>query len=84
MEAGPFALLYEMGIGDRIFVVDPEDKMQIFTVYANEKVTETDIRGLERIAGQFDNSLTLITCEDEMESGGYANRRIIACRPVNK
>ena len=66
------------------FDLDPENKMQIFTVYANEKVAETDIRGLERIAGQFDNSLTVITCEDEMESGGYANRRIIACKPVNK
>ena len=84
MEAGPFALLNEMGIGDRIFVVDPENKLQIFTVYANEKIAEKDIRGLERIAGQFNNSMTLITCEDEMESGGYANRRIIACKPVNK
>ncbi len=82
-EAGPFALLQEMGIGDRIFVLDPQDQMQIFTVYANEKIAETDIRGLQRIAERFDDSLTLITCEDERVEGGYANRRIIAAKPVD-
>ena len=84
MEAGPFVLLQEMGIGDRIFVLDPEDQMQIFTVYANEKIAETDIRGLQRIAERFDDSLTLITCEDERIEGGYANRRIIAAKPVDR
>ena len=84
MEEGPFALLQEMGIGDRIFVLDPENEMQIFTVYANEKIAETDIRGLQRIAERFDDSLTLITCEDERIEGGYANRRIIAAKPVDR
>lgn len=84
MEAGPFALLQEMGIGDRIFVLDPQNEMQIFTVYANEKITETDIRGLQRIAERFDDSLTLITCEDERVEGGYANRRIIAAKPIDR
>ena len=84
MEAGPFVLLREMGIGDRIFVLDPNNEMQTFAVYANEKIAETDIRGLERIAGQFKDSLTLITCEDERAEGGYANRRIIAARPITR
>ena len=84
MEAGPFALLKEMGIGDRIFVLDPEEELQIFTVYANEKIAETDMHGLERIAGRFADSLTLITCEDERPEGGYANRRIIAAAPMGK
>ena len=83
MEAGPFVLLNEMGIGDRIFVLDPQDEMQIFAVYANEKIAETDIRGLQRIAERFDDSLTLITCEDERTEGGYANRRIIAAKPID-
>ncbi|MBQ6504941.1 MAG: sortase [Flexilinea sp.] len=84
MESGPFVLLREMGIGDRIFVLDPEAEMQIFAVYANEKIAETDVRGLERIAGRFADSLTLITCEDERAEGGYANRRIVAAKPVTR
>ncbi|MBQ6343391.1 MAG: hypothetical protein IJI41_09730 [Anaerolineaceae bacterium] len=28
-------------------------------------------------------SITLITCEDEQLEGGYANRRIIAARPID-
>ena len=84
MEAGPFALLKEMGIGERIFVLDPENEIQVFAVYANEKIAETDIPGLERIADRFEDSLILITCEDERIEGGYANRRIIAANPVEK
>ena len=45
---------------------------------------EKDIRGLQRIAERFDDSLTLITCEDERVEGGYANRRIIAAKPIGK
>ena len=60
-EAGPFALLYWMQEGDRIFVTDPQSHMQIFVVYANEKISETDFTGLNRIASKYDNSLTMIT-----------------------
>ena len=83
-EAGPFVLLYGMQNGDRIFVTDPRNDLQIFEVYANEKISETDFAGLNRIASQYDNSLTLITCEDERFGGGYENRRIIAARPLKR
>ncbi len=32
---------------------------------------------------RYEGSITLITCEDEMETGDYASRRIIAARPLN-
>ena len=35
---------------------------------------------LAEIAAMYENSLTLITCEDEMPEGGYASRRIVAAR----
>ena len=48
----------------------------------NTKISEYDFDGLQRISETDDNSLTLITCEDERVEGGYANRRIIAARPI--
>ena len=82
-EAGPFAFLQKLQEGDRIFVLDPDNEMQIFAVYANEKIDETDFAGLYRIAGAHDRSLTMITCEDERPTGGYQNRRIIAAAPIH-
>ena len=34
------------------------------------------------IAGQADNSLVLITCENEAAQGGYINRRVVFAVPV--
>ena len=82
MEDGPFALITELDEGDRIFVTDPRNRLQIFEVYMNAKIEETDFESLWRIADLEDLSLTLITCEDERTEGGYANRRIIAAKPV--
>ena len=82
-EAGPFALIQQMEIGDRIFVTDENNEIQIFQVYANEKIDETDFAGLNRIVESRENSLTMLTCEDERPNGGYQNRRIIAAAPVN-
>ena len=83
-EAGPFAFLYDMEIGDRIFFRDPQNNILIFEVYANEKVAADDIAGLERISRSWPRSATFITCEDERPEGGYANRRIIAAKPVSQ
>ena len=83
-EAGPFALIQQMEIGDRIFVTDENNDIQIFQVYANEKIDETDFSGLNRIVEQRPNSLTMLTCEDERPNGGYQNRRIIAAAPVGR
>ena len=83
-ETGPFAFLYDMEIGDRIFFSDPQNNILIFEVYANEKIAADDVAGLERIARSWPRSATFITCEDERPEGGYANRRIIAAKPVSQ
>ena len=82
-ESGPFALLASMEEGDRVFIRDGNNDLQIFTVYANEKVSETDFKTVDQIAGAFQDALILITCEDEMISGGYASRRIVAAGKVD-
>ena len=77
-ESGPFALLSSMEEGERVFIRDGNNDLRTFIVYANTKVSETDFEAVDRIAGSFDAPLIMITCEDEMISGGYANRRIVA------
>ena len=81
-ESGPFASLRFMEEGERIFVRDNKNGLQTYAVYANVKASETDFEAVDYIADAFDNTLILITCEDEMVSGGYANRRIVAARKV--
>ena len=83
-EAGPFALLETLSEGDRIFVTDRYNRLQIFEVYMNTKISEFDFAGLYRISETDEHSLTLITCEDERLDGGYENRRIIAARPISQ
>ena len=56
--------------------------MQAFVVYANEKIDEADLEGLNRIIDGDPRSLTLITCEDERPGGGYESRRVIAAKPM--
>ena len=68
--------------GDRIFVRDNMNDLQTYAVYANVKAAETDFEAVDHASDAFDNTLILITCEDEMVSGGYANRRIVAARKV--
>ena len=80
-DAGPLAFLDLLEEDTRIFVHDPRNNIRIFVVYANEKVSETDVRAVEKLAMEAENSLILITCEDELVGGGYANRRIIAAKP---
>lgn len=79
-EIGPFALLKLMETGDRIFVQNENGDMLTYSVYANEKISDTDVEELNRIASRYENSLTLMTCEDELLSGGFANRRIISAK----
>ena len=81
-EAGPFAFLLYMNEGDRIFFRDPRGNLLVYSVYANEKIGNAEIEEMERISDEFENSITLITCEDEQENGEYINRRIIAARPL--
>lgn len=83
MEAGPFAFLMDVEEGDRIYVLNSRDELIPFTVYASEKIAESDVNALERIAMEYENSLTLLTCEDERPEGGYASRRVVAARPLS-
>lgn len=80
-EAGPFALLNAIEEGERIFVRDAQNNIQIYVVYANQKISETDFSAVEAIATEYAGSLSLITCEDERVEGGYANRRLVAAKP---
>ncbi len=74
-EAGPFAFLRELEAGDRLMVTDSRDTMQTYHVYKNAKIPAG---GFSRIAGDIkENSMVLITCEDESSDGGYINRRVI-------
>lgn len=80
-EFGPFALLYELEPGDRIFVNYGISQL-IYEVYTSEKILSTDFTALKNIASQYENTLTLMTCEGERIEGGYASRRIVAARIV--
>ena len=80
-EAGPFALLSRLEPGTRMFVINPNNESTPFTIIGNELIGADDISALEVIANQFDNTLTLVTCEDELPQGGYANRRVVTAVP---
>ncbi len=49
-EAGPFAMLRWLEKGDRIFISNRDGSLDMFTVFANESISEKDFAGLERIA----------------------------------
>ena len=80
---GPFALIMEMEEGDRFFITDEDGTILIFQVYANEKIGSHDFDALWKVASEFDNTVTLLTCEDERAEGGYAARRAVSARRVN-
>ena len=79
-EYGPFALLATLEINDLISVADDEGSLKLFRVYANELLEPGDMATLAAIAGEEENPLILVTCENESPDGGYLNRRIIFAR----
>ena len=81
-EYGPFALIGTLQKGDRFSLLQKNGSLLMFEVYANEKVGSNDFGTLEEIAAEFENTLTLLTCEDERLEGGYASRRIVAARKL--
>ncbi len=81
MEYGPFAAIALIQPGDHIFVSGKKGLL-IYEVYANRTIGSRDTDALARTAGMFDNTLTLLTCEDERPEGGYASRRIISARLI--
>ncbi len=81
-EYGPFALLSTLETNDLITVNGENGLMQTFRVYANELLVPDDFEKLAAIAGQEENSLVLITCENESAEGGYLHRRAVFARPL--
>ena len=82
-EYGPFALIAALEEGERIFVRDADGSMMIFEVRSNAKIDASDVSGLFEQASEYEPSLTLLTCEDELLTGGYASRRIVSARKIN-
>ena len=80
-EWGPFAMLATLDVNDAIFVTDANNELQSFRVYANELLGPNDMEKLASIAETFENSLVLVTCENEAVSGGYMNRRVVFAKP---
>lgn len=82
-EYGPFALLTELRPGDRFFVRTNQG-LTVFSIYANEKIGAMDGATLNELASRYENTLTLLTCEDERPEGGYASRRIVAAKAITE
>lgn len=83
-EFGPFAAIRQLNKGDLIFVRDAKGKLMAYEVYGNEKIGSHDVYALERTASLYENTLTLLTCEDELPGGGYASRRIVSAKLTGK
>lgn len=80
---GPFALIRVLRTGDRLFIRTGQNDLMIFEVYSNEKINEFDYESLYRAGSLYENTITLLTCEDERPEGGYTNRRIVSARKIN-
>ena len=80
--AGPFASISTMNVGDHIFIRKHNNRLLIFEIYANEKISEYDYETLYKTGFQYDGTVTLLTCEDERADGGYASRRMVAARLI--
>jgi LPXTG-site transpeptidase (sortase) family protein len=77
---GPFALLAALDIGDVLYVRRSDGELLRFTVYLNEKIGAGDADALQKSALVYENTLTLLTCEDALPEGGYASRRIVSAK----
>lgn len=82
LETGPFAMLKNVSLGDKLFIRSSHGGLDVYSVFANEKIGDDDFAGLERISNLQQNAVILLTCEDELAEGGYANRRVVAAKPL--
>ena len=76
-EYGPFALLGTLKVNDRIMVSNGDGSMMLFRVYANELLEPDDTERLAAVAAEGENTMVLVTCENESAEGGYLNRRVV-------
>lgn len=81
-EYGPFALLGMLEKNELITVIGPKKAMKTFRVFANELLGPYDMKAIAAIAEREENTLVLITCENESAGGGYLNRRAVFAKPV--
>ncbi len=81
-EYGPFALLETLETDDLVTIADEEGSLKLFRVYANELLAPDDMETLAAIAGQEENVLVLVTCENEFAAGGYLDRRVVFAKPI--
>ena len=79
---GPFAMISTMSVGDHIFIRKHNNRLLIFEIYANEKISEYDYETLYKTGFQYDGTVALLTCEDERAEGGYASRRIVVAKLI--
>ena len=80
-EIGPFAFLSQLEPGTKMFILKGNEKLISFTVIRNDMIDAEDVTALETIVNQFENTLTLLTCENELTRGGYANRCVVTAIP---
>ena len=83
-EYGPFAAIRQLKSGDHFFVRDRGGRLMTYEVYGNQKIGSHDVKALEEAAVMYENTLTLLTCEDERPEGGYASRRIVSARLIGE
>jgi len=81
-EIGPFLLIKDLKENDRIFITDREGIMRQYSVFENLLVEPDAFSKVKEVAENRKGSLILVTCEQEMESGGYAYRRVVVAQPV--
>ena len=81
-EYGPFALLGTLELNELIAVSGSGNGIRTFRVFANELLAPDDMEKMASIAEREENSLVLVTCENESADGGYLNRRAVFVKPV--
>ncbi len=78
-EAGPFVFLNTLEENDLIIITGDGGNPQIFRVVGNHLIRPDS---LDTLADKFtENTLLLVTCEDESIVGDYLHRRVILALP---
>ena len=78
---GPFAMLGTLEANDLITVTGVDRPLKTFRVFENTILAPDAMKAITEIAGREENTLVLITCENESAGGGYLNRRVIFAKP---
>ena len=79
-ENGPFIAIGSLTAGDHVFLTDANNRLYPYEISGNYKIAAD---GFASIAGYLgENTLVMITCEDEAAAGGYLHRRVIFADPL--